>query len=322
MKKKTYNVLIVGAGAIGAFYDTPDSDNVLTHAHAFAKHKGFELLGFVDIKKEKAREASEIWGGKCFDNIEQAFEEYSIDIVSVCVPDEFHYKILKMIADYPVKIIFAEKPLTKTLPEAKEIVLLYSKKNIPMCVNYRRRFLPEIEEIKESIDGNELGKFITGTGYYGKGLLHNGSHLIDLIIYLIGNKVVKQKVIQSQCDYYENDPSVSATLFFEGNRPFYLQCVDCNYFAIFEVDFIFEKGRFRLTNTGLTIEYFSVKKNNVFKDYSFLEKVEEASTSLFQSLFWSAENIYNFLTNNEELKCSMIDAFETMLLCDKIKSGA
>ena len=46
---KSFNVLIIGAGNIGALYDTPDMDKVLTHAHAFSIINGFKLLGFVDL---------------------------------------------------------------------------------------------------------------------------------------------------------------------------------------------------------------------------------------------------------------------------------
>jgi hypothetical protein len=34
IKKGIFNVMIILAGNIGAFYDTPDSKNIRTHAHA------------------------------------------------------------------------------------------------------------------------------------------------------------------------------------------------------------------------------------------------------------------------------------------------
>lgn len=61
---KSYNVLIIGAGNIGAFFDMPYSKNVLTHAHAFSKVEGFNLLGFVDVDNKKAIEAANIWNAK------------------------------------------------------------------------------------------------------------------------------------------------------------------------------------------------------------------------------------------------------------------
>lgn len=111
--RRMYNVLIVGAGNIGAFFDMPSSKNILTHAHAFTKAKGFNFLGFVDIDKEKAQNAAKLWNTSYFENLSEAFNKNRIDIISICTPDEFHYNLLKQLADFPVRLVFAEKPLTK-----------------------------------------------------------------------------------------------------------------------------------------------------------------------------------------------------------------
>src|SRR3972149_7328158 len=121
---RRYNAMIIGAGNIGAFYDTPDSTNILTHAHAFSKHQGFNLMGFIDTDYHKAEEASAIWGGSAFHSIEEAFDGGPADIVSIAVPDEFHYEILKKLTLYPVKLVFGEKPLVETASQAEEIVRL------------------------------------------------------------------------------------------------------------------------------------------------------------------------------------------------------
>ena len=41
----------------GAFFDTRNDEDVLSHAHAYAVHPDFELVGFVDIDSRKAEEA-------------------------------------------------------------------------------------------------------------------------------------------------------------------------------------------------------------------------------------------------------------------------
>ena len=66
---RIYNVLIIGAGKIGAFFDQPGSENILTHAHAFSTHPGFKLLGFVDSNAGQAQKAVSIWGGEYFNNL-------------------------------------------------------------------------------------------------------------------------------------------------------------------------------------------------------------------------------------------------------------
>ena len=57
MSRMIFNALVIGSGNVGAFYDEPSSTHCLTHAHAFTKHDGFHLVGFVDDDLEKARRA-------------------------------------------------------------------------------------------------------------------------------------------------------------------------------------------------------------------------------------------------------------------------
>jgi predicted dehydrogenase len=320
MTDSQFNVLIVGAGAIGAFYDTPESEYILTHAHAFSAHPGFNLLGFVDTNLERVQSAAQLWRCRAFGSIEEAFEKEQVDIVCIAVPDELHYAVLKQLSGLPLKAVFTEKPLTKTVREAEEIVAIYGNRMVPVCVNYKRGFVPEFEELRDKIKKETFGKYLTGTGYYGKGLLHNGSHLIHLLCFLIGD-IEEHTIVASENDFYSDDPSISATLTFDNKNLFNLHHISCNHFTIFEVDLIFENGRVRITDTGFKIEYHAIIEHNIFKGYKFLTKSEEVNTLIGKSLYYSASNIYNHLTNEEPLKCTLLDAFKAMLICDKIQSS-
>ena len=106
-----------------------------------------------------------------FGSIEEAFEKENVDIVCIAVPDELHYALLKKVSLVPLKSVFTEKPLTKTVTEAEEIVKIFRERDIPVCVNYRRSFVPEFEALRDKIKGEFFGKYLTRTGYYGKGFL-------------------------------------------------------------------------------------------------------------------------------------------------------
>jgi len=309
-----YNVLIIGAGKIGAFFDKRGSKNILTHAHAFTKHKDFKLVGFVDINRQKARKAVSTWGGKAFFTIEEAFSQEEIDIAVVAVPDEFHYEVLQKISQFPLKLVFTEKPLTKTLPEAERIYQLYKKKNIPVAVNYTRRFIPEFIDIRQDIDKNKYGDYVTGTGYYGKGFLHNGSHLIDLLRWFLG-EIKSSTIINSFVDFDKNDPSISAVLNFKKKKHFFLQFVDCHLFTVFEIDLLFEKKRILIKNGGSKIEKYEIKENKLLKEYRNLVKVKEIKTSVNKSMFYAVENIYSFLTKGKSLECNLENGYKTIKIC-------
>lgn len=316
--KKKYNVLIVGAGNIGAFFDAPFSESILTHAHAFSEEKGFNLLGFVDASEQRGKEAAKLWGGNYFSSLEEAFGKNKIDVAAVCVPDEYHYDILKKISNFPIKIVFAEKPLAKNLKQAEEIIKIYKEKNISCLVNYSRRFVSEFEFLKEDILKGEYGKFICGNGYYGKGTLHNGSHLIDLLRYLIG-EIKDFKVINHNFDFYNEDPSVSAVLSFQDGGNFVMQNIPCNDYTIFELELLFENKRIRIVDSGFKIEEYGVLDSKIFHGYKNLFKEKEYETELNKAMLNAVKNIYNNLINNEELKCTLDDGYKAMEVCQRLK---
>lgn len=315
-----YSVLIIGAGKQGAFFDNPKSKNILTHAHAFTKHKGFKLLGFVDTNKQKAQEAASIWRGKAFYSLEEAFKKEKVDVVCVVVPDEFHYQILKKLSSFKLELIFTEKPLAKKLAEIDDLLKIYQQKK-PVLVNYSRRFLPEFEGIKEKIDEGLYGNFIAGTGYYGKGLLHYGSHLIDLLRWYFG-EVKDFQVVDVIDDFTRDDPSFSLILTLNHKRRFFLQAVDCRLFSIFEIDLLFEKRRIVIKDAGAKIEEYVIKENQISKGYKSMVKTRERNIDSRGLTYHAVENIYHFLTKGENLKCDLKEGYKTAKTCIKIYQGA
>ena len=315
---RIYNVLIIGAGKIGAFFDQPGSENILTHAHAFSTHPGFKLLGFVDSNAGQAQKAVSIWGGEYFNNLDAALHNHRVDVVCLAVPDEYHYSYLQELAHRNIKMIFAEKPLTKTLPEALEIKQLYSSLPISVQLNYSRRFVPEIIRLRNNIKDGLHGRYLSGTGYYGKGLLHNGSHLLDLLHNLLGD-IHDYRLTSVINDFYDDDPSVSAVLTVQDGVPFFLQSIDCRAYTIFEMDLLFERGRVRLIDSGFIIENYKIRESPIFVGYKNPMLVSESNTSLGKSIYYAAENIYQHLDKGEELLCRLDDGVKVLSLCWQLK---
>lgn len=317
--KNKYNVLIVGAGNIGAFFDDPSSEKILTHAHAFSDIEAFNLLGFVDLDKDRAKKAAKLWGTGAFESIEEVFKLHTIDIVCICVPDHCHYRILKKILNFPVKLVFAEKPLAKTLEEADEITKLYYKKKIKCLINYSRRFVPEFEKIRNEFLMGMYGKFIGGNGYYGKGVLHNGSHLIDFLRYMIG-EINTTQAFAYNYDFYEDDPSISAIINFKNGEKFIIMNIPCNLYTVFELELLFEKKKIRIIDLGFKIEIYDVAYSEIFKGYKNLVKKEEVNSTLGSAMENAALNVLNCLNSGEDLKCTLEDGYKVMEICKNLKA--
>lgn len=315
-----YRVAIIGAGRIGAQLDDPQSPHILTHAHGFRACGGFEIAGFVDRALDKAEAASACWGGRAFDSLERLFAAEPVEVVSVCLPDELHYETLLALAERPVRFIFLEKPAVRTAQEAEAVRAIYDKLPVRVLVNYTRRFVPEIRRIRETIQNGDYGAFLTGTGYYGKGLVHNGSHLVDLLQFLVSEvgEVVK---ISETVDFYEHDPSVSALLHLRGGGVFYLRHIDCRKFDIFELDLTFERKRIRICELGTVIEQYSVGDNEVFTGHRTLNKDAEYGTDHRKAMLHAVANIRNNLDRDESLMCTLGESCDTVKTCSRILQG-
>lgn len=309
-----HRVAIIGAGRIGAQLDDLQSRHILTHAHGFRECPGFEIVGFVDRDRGRAEAASKRWGGRAFDSLEQLFATGPVEAVSVCVPDELHCESLLALAKRPVKVIFLEKPAVRTRQEAEVVRALYQKLPIKVLVNYTRRFVPEINKVRETIMRGDCGAFLAGTGYYGKGLLHNGSHLVDLLRFLVG-EVEGVTRLGETMDYYEHDPSVSALLAMSSGGVFHLRHLDCGKFEVFELDLIFERRRFRIRELGTVVEEYSVGDNGSYRGHRTLNKQSEYATDQRKAMYNAVANIRGFLERDEPLACTLEDGLATIETC-------
>jgi hypothetical protein len=180
----SYKVLIIGAGNKGALADAPGTGNehkYLSYAHAVNDHLGFELIGFVDKDLNQSINAIKTWGG-----IANPIFDINADIFIISTPDNYHYDNLKGVIEKNPKLIICEKPLCTDLQQAREIIELYRQKNIPILCDYTRRFIPEYQQIKAEIDAGNWGAFLEGYGYFNRGWLHTGSHMVDFVLWLRG----------------------------------------------------------------------------------------------------------------------------------------
>lgn len=300
------NALIVGAGKIAADFDSPEDAHILTHAHAYTKSPKFNLLGFYDINFQQAQKMAEKW--KC-----GAFKELSdlppkIDVISICTPDESHISDCLLFARFQPKVIFLEKPLG----QSKSCTAKLQKIQPAVLVNYTRRFSKDFQNLHRQIKENKFGNYLTGTGYYGKGTIHNGSHMIDLINWLI-SPVRSFEILHEINDCYVNDTTKTIRLTLENNAVFNMQGISCQAFTIFELDLFFEQARIKITNSGQCIEIYTIKNNKTYSGYKNLFLEQTIQTDISSALINALDNIAEFIHNNKKLLCTAEDGKKAIL---------
>ena len=316
-KDKKYKSVIIGCGKIAGAYDAPGDKNILTHAHAISVHKRTILSGAYDISYNKAKAFSRKWNTIAYKSLRGMLDKVKPEIIYICVPDDMHLGILKMVLDYKPKAVICEKPLATDIEAAKLIVQKYKKNKISLVVNYTRRFDPVIQRIKSDILKRKYGTFINASVIYTKGILHNGSHAIDLLRYFFG-EVASCEVLAKNIDYKKEDPTLDAFLKFDNNTKAHFIAADENHYSIFEIDLLFSRKRINLYQFGLKYNIQAVRLDPIFVGYKDLGDRKMRLTDLNHALLNLIDNVIDRIENKKGLLCSGEDAARTQELCEEL----
>lgn len=316
-KPKTHSkvkAVIIGAGRIGAGFDAPKDAMVLTHAHAYTAHPETTLAGIFDIDVTRSRAAAKKWTTTSYDDLEGMMREVRPDIVSITTPDETHLSLITRIATYKPKLIFAEKPIVQTAKEASLLQHLLQKESIPILVNYTRRFDATMCAVRDALTSGRYGSVLGAQGIYTKGLLHNGSHLIDLCHFLFG-ALRQAHVTYGIDDYRHDEPSIGGMLAFERCPQFSLMIGDARTYAIFELDIFCERQRLRFYDFGYQLSTQDVIADPLMPGEFLLDNARSQKTAFDRALSVAVDNAVQHISHGMPLISDATSALETHNTC-------
>jgi predicted dehydrogenase len=244
-------VAVVGAGSIGAGLDAPGDREPRSHAGSY-RAAGFELVALVDTDRDAlGREAR--WGCALYEDFDTMMREQAPEAISLAVPAACRADLLDRALSYRPRVVIAEKPLVGSSQQAARIVAAYEQAGVPLIVNYTRRFMPFWQQFRDS-------KAMTTTIRYAKGIVHNGTHAIDLCRMLFGECLAAVPLAR-KTDYWDHDPTVTAFMRFERCPEVFLQALDERCFTLFEVDIVRERSRSIVDTDGRRHRWFELQKS-------------------------------------------------------------
>lgn len=312
-----YKLAIVGCGNIAGGYDTSTDEQILTHAHAINVHDRTSLTGAFDIDSGRAEKFAKKWNTKAFDSMEDMFSVANPDVIVIAVPDEFHLPLLQECLKFKPRAVICEKPVGLNVSETRVVLDEYQSQNIPIAVNYIRRYDYMMQTLRRDILEKKYGDFITASAIYTKGIFHNGSHLINLLLFLFG-EVEKVKILDFNVDYLESDPTVDTFLKFKNGYKCYLLAANENKYSVLEVDLFFNEKRITLYQFGFKMRIQSVRTDPLFPNYRDLNEGRRIDTGLNKCLLSLIDNLIDHLEKGEKLLCSGRDALQTEIVCHSI----
>ena len=171
---------VLGAGHLGKI-----------HLKCIQMSEKLELIGFFDPDNANALKVSETFNTRAFESAEALLA--AVEAVVIVTPTIFHFEMAALAAQKG-KHIFIEKPLTHTVNEAENLLLLVKKYGVTVQVGHVERFNPAflaLGDFKMSpvfIEAHRLATF-NPRGTDVSVILDLMIHDIDMVLHLVDSEV-------------------------------------------------------------------------------------------------------------------------------------
>ena len=215
MKKNRYIAAIVGTGRIGFTLGFDKKrEQPASHTMALLGNKRINLIAAADSNKENLenwRKYVRKHNDKkdftlVFPTSKELYENVTcLDIITVAVNEDNHLQECIKAIEYKPKLVILEKPVALNSEEAEKIRAKALECGVPVMVNHERRFAKDYLSVVKMIGQigdiqSVVGELDSGLRIYGEefekdgtySLLHDGTHLVDIIQFLLGGNLAKE----------------------------------------------------------------------------------------------------------------------------------
>lgn len=215
--EKKLRVGIIGCGGIANGKHMPN----------ISKIPEAEMVAFCDIILERAEKAKADYGSpeaKVYSDYKELLKDSTIDVVHVCTPNRSH-SFITIDALEAGKNVMCEKPMAKTVEEARAMVEAAKRTGKKLTIGYQGRQRPECQYLKRACENGDLGEiyfakahairrravptwgvFLNEYEQGGGPLIDIGTHALDLTLWFMDNyepKMVVGKTFKKLSDQTE-----------------------------------------------------------------------------------------------------------------------
>ena len=299
---KKIQTIIIGLGKVG-FGNIKDYRFYRSHSYTIFRLKSFNLIGAIEKKKPLRLKFKKKYNIEAYKNIYAIKKR--VDLVIVATNIKNHYKCLKDVLKYlKPKYILCEKPFTDDYYLAKKIHDYCKKNNINLFVNYVRRCLPSLSNFKKILNKKSNQNYVNIL--YPKGVLNNGSHFIDLCIFVFGK--IKTVEIGKKVNKFDKDFNIDFKLRFKNA----------------EVDFSAhhknKDSRISIVSKKLSLDWEKGKKIKVVLDKkSNKKKFIESGMKSYQ--YYVMKQFLKKIKNQKNSICNSSEALKTLEVIKKLKNA-
>ncbi len=295
---KKVRVLLAGLGRIGqSLEDDPFRRKPCTHAGTIL-HSSFanqlELIAVMDRNSEKIRSFLQRFSRSRSQPI--AIAEYTefpkekrdlekVDLAVVATSSSSHSDLVRKFLNSGVKNILVEKPVALNSKDALTLLDLCQKKRARIWVNHERRYHPIYRYFRNELKKGNLGRILriqasVLTSGFDPGhafskdaigpLLHDGTHAIDFIQWLLGDPIRVHSKLTYSNTYPGIEERVVAWLEYRDEVEVFLEVGGYRKYFQFEIDIQTDSARILLSNDG--IRFWKSGKSKLYKGFRSLQE--------------------------------------------------
>lgn len=322
---KRFRGALIGCGAIGCQNDAArlrsGTGLPLSHAGAYRLHPEIELVAAADPDRDRLQEFGEAWGvAALYPDYRELLRKEAVDLLSVCTPTPLHAEIVGEACGHGAKAVFCEKPLAATPAAALAAVRACEASRTILAVNYVRRWNPTLAVLAARLAAGEFGEIRRATAYYTKGIANNGTHVVDLLGWLVG-PIRSVRALRATPEG-GGDLAADALCFTETGVPCYLQACRQEDFNILELDLLTGRGRLRVAANSRRIEWYEAGPDPAYTQYRVLAADPEVTpTEWERCLSLAVEDLVTCLKTGGRPACGGAEACEALRMTSAIRAS-
>jgi predicted dehydrogenase len=177
---------VIGVGYLGKF-----------HAQKYAALPDVELVAVADENIARAEEVARAVGCRAVADVHALLGE--VDLASIVVPTERHHSVARACLDAGVHIL-VEKPVTRTLEEADELIGLAASRQRVFQVGHVERFNPAVLAMQRVLEKPLFIESYRLASFKARGtdvdvVLDLMIHDIDIILNLVQSEIIDVRPI-------------------------------------------------------------------------------------------------------------------------------
>lgn len=304
-----HEIALIGCGRIGFILENDRLRNKPCTHFGGASAAGLKITSACDLNIERLKE----FGKTAQINEESLFTDYKAllktkkpQMVIIATWTDTHASIALEAIKNGSEIIILEKPAASSLSMINKIITESRKTGCRIIVNHERRFDGRYNRVKQMLADDVIGgvktvnaRMLTGA-YRGKSqieegggpLLHDGTHLVDIIRFFFGDIIVVQGEFQRFTRTSGFEDSASAWLRTENGINIFMEAGGGRKYFQFELEIWGTDGKILIGNGYNRL--FLKKKSVLYTGFNDLAETKfpaYKNRNCFTELYRSASSM-------------------------------